>query len=90
MSPEMARQLGSLSLVDGQSVPSARSLIAVIERNPAAKPPREIEALGSKLNGAQTLVVQEDQFWKEIQRFYYAAPNLFASTLQWLDEQPVL
>ncbi len=86
VSPEMARQLGSLSLEREPALPNVRALIAVIDRNPAAKPTPDIEALGAKLNGVHLTVVQEDPFWKEIQRFYHAAPNLFATTLQWLEE----
>jgi hypothetical protein len=88
MGREMARQLGALAIGDEHAVPSARCLIAHVDRNPAAKPPRELEVLCAKLTDAQLCVVQEDPFWKEILRFYQSAPNLFAVTLRWLEEQP--
>jgi len=28
---------------------------------------------------------QEEPFWKEIERFYDTAPNLFTATLDWMD-----
>jgi exosortase A-associated hydrolase 2 len=86
--PEMARQLGALAIADEPALPTARCLIAHIDRNPAARPPRELEALCARLADSQTSVVQEDQFWKEILRFYYEAPNLFAVTERWLEELP--
>jgi exosortase A-associated hydrolase 2 len=87
MSSDMARQLGSLSLGEEKVVPNARSFIAIMDRSPAAKPPREVELLVSRLSRGQIVVVHEDQFWKEIPRFYQAAPNLFAATLEWLEQQ---
>ena len=33
-------------------------------------------------------VIREDPFWKEIERFYDTAPNLFAATLDWLAARP--
>jgi len=86
MGPDMARQLGALALAEEQMAPTARCLIAHLDRNPAAKAPQELEALCAKMANAQIKIVQEDQFWKEIPRFYYEAPNLFAVTERWLDE----
>ena len=86
MGPDMARQLGALALGEERIPPAARCLIAHLDRNPAAKAPRELEALCAKMANGQITVVPEDQFWKEIPRFYYQAPNLFAATERWLDE----
>jgi uncharacterized protein len=87
MGPDMARQLGVLALAEERVAPTARCLIAHLDKNPAAKVPRELETLCAKMANAQIQVAQEDQFWKEIPRFYYEAPNLFAITERWLDEE---
>jgi len=88
MGREMARQLGALAIAEEHAVPIARCLIAHVDRNPAATPPRELEALCAKLTEGQICVVQEDPFWKEILRFYQDAPNLFAATQRWLEALP--
>jgi exosortase A-associated hydrolase 2 len=85
MGPDMARQLRSLALANEQAVPAARCLIAVLDQNRASKPPRDIEDLCARLPNGRITMVPEDQFWKEIVRFYYAAPNLFTATLEWLE-----
>ena len=87
MSRDMSRQLSTLSLVVEGRGPSAPTLLVQIERAPNAKPARELETLRSHVSAADLRVVQEDLFWKEIQRFYDRAPNLFHSTLSWLGQE---
>jgi exosortase A-associated hydrolase 2 len=81
---DMAAQLQALSLASAAPLPRSRSLIVQIERNASAPQARELEALRARLECADLRLVQEEPFWKEIQRFYDSAPNLFSSTLQWL------
>ena len=62
-------------------------LIVQIEKAEGAAPLAEIERLRACYGAATHVVVQEDPFWKEIDRFYEQAPNLSAATLTWLEAQ---
>ena len=59
-------------------------LIAQVERASNARPSAEMTALASAYPDASIEVVQEEPFWKEIDRFYDVASNLNAATLDWL------
>lgn len=50
-----------------------------------APPQAELQRLVEQFDRAELQVVQEDPFWKEIDRFYEDAPNLFGVTLDWLE-----
>jgi len=64
-----------------------RCLIVQIDRTPDAEPTPEIQQLARTYARPTVLTVQEEPFWKEIQRFYNDAPNLFPATLNWLQQQ---
>jgi exosortase A-associated hydrolase 2 len=83
-SKTMAAELEALALLKAPAAKAARTLIAQIDRGPAAVS-RELQDLQSRLSTAAVEVVQEDPFWKEIVRYYDSAPKLFERTLQWLD-----
>jgi uncharacterized protein len=85
--PAMGKELGALSLLGDAPAPTARCLLAQIGHNQQAAPSRELEALQSRMTQATLQVTQEEPFWKEIPRFYTSAPNLFATTLQWMGHQ---
>ena len=44
----------------------------------------ELTALAARYAAATLAQAQEEPFWKEIDRFYDTAPNLFAVTLDWM------
>jgi hypothetical protein len=52
---------------------------------PGAKPMPDLQQLGASYGAVETKLVEESPFWKEIDRFYDAAPNLFAATEAWLE-----
>jgi exosortase A-associated hydrolase 2 len=85
MSQRMGDELGRLNLLEGPPVAAARSLIAQVERAPSARVQPELEALKTRFPQADLEVVQEEPFWKEIQRFYGSAPRLTELTLSWLE-----
>ena len=58
-------------------------LVVHIDRQPELTS-SEATALASCYPNGLLENAQEDPFWKEIPRFYQEAPNLFATTLQWL------
>ena len=59
-------------------------LIVQVDR-PGARPAAELQQLGAAYHGAQARLAEESLFWKEIDRFYDAAPSLFAATEGWLE-----
>ena len=86
--PAMAEQMQALSLKGGPSSYRGPCLIAQLERNPAAPPAKDLEEVRRRYPQGELNVVQEEPFWKEINRFYDTASNLFAATTQWLDGGP--
>jgi exosortase A-associated hydrolase 2 len=77
-------QTSALRLDAGHKTFANRTLVVQIDR--AARPSAELEKLRASYPSAEMRIVQEEPFWKEIERFYDRAPNLFASTLEWLDQ----
>lgn len=61
-----------------------------VDRSGAAAVARDLDALRATNPGMVLRVVQEEPFWKEIDRFYDAAPNLAAETLSWMNAQSQL
>jgi uncharacterized protein len=57
-------------------------LIVQIDKQPGPAP--ELERLARSYPAATVTFAQEEAFWKEIARFYQAAPNLFDITTVWL------
>lgn len=57
-------------------------LVVQIDRQP--RPAPDLQRLASAYPAASFLFAQEEPFWKEIARFYQAAPGLFSTTSEWL------
>jgi len=62
-------------------------LVVQVDRAEKARPRPELDALRGRYADATGVMVQEDLFWKEIDTFYDRAPNLFATTLDWLEQR---
>ena len=58
-------------------------LVVQIDRQPG-RASAELQLLTESYSRATLTSVSEEPFWKEIQRFYEQAPNLFAATTSWL------
>jgi uncharacterized protein len=80
----MYEQVSAIKLAQSAKVSAARCLIVQIDRQPA-KPSPEFVQLASQYQKGELRLVQEEPFWKEIQRFYDSAPNLFPATAEWLE-----
>lgn len=76
--------MSALSLTDAADSFTGRCFIAQIDRQERAPVARDLDALRRRYPDATLQPVQEEPFWKEIDRFYDAAPNLAAATLAWL------
>jgi len=63
---------------------SGRCLIVETERVPSPQPSPGMLALQKQYANAELARVQEEPFWKEIERFYESAPNLARVTTEWL------
>lgn len=77
-------QVSAIRLTDGPRTFAGPCLIAQTERNPAARPARDLLALQAQYRGATIEVVQEEPFWKEIPQFAQSAPTLSATTLAFI------
>lgn len=78
-------QLSAVALADRPRTFDGPCLIVQLDRQEGARPLPELEQLRDRFTGATMVTVQEEPFWKEIERFYETAPNLFATTLEWLE-----
>lgn len=79
-------QMSALRLSDSSRF-DGPCLVLQVERNAAAPGARDIDALRAANPALVARVVQEEPFWKEIERFYDSAPNLMAETLRWMNAQ---
>jgi exosortase A-associated hydrolase 2 len=61
-------------------------LVTQLDRAPA-RPAPDLQQIVSTYSDGTLVFAQEEPFWKEIARFYNAAPNLFDVTLSWLRAQ---
>ncbi len=61
------------------------ALVVQLDRPAQAPPQPELTALVARYPAGTLAQAQEEPFWKEIERFYDTAPNLFAVTLDWMD-----
>jgi exosortase A-associated hydrolase 2 len=84
LGPAMWEDLNGLDLAAVPKRFEGACLIVQVERAPNAAPSAELQKVRLCYSRAVLGVVQEEPFWKEIQRFYGTAPNLFATTLEWL------
>jgi len=78
-------QVSAVRLTGQRRSFARRCLIVQLERNAATAPARDLQELQRRLPSATLKVVQEEPFWKEIQRFYEATDQLAAVTLEWLE-----
>lgn len=81
----MYDELSRLSLKGGPATFAHPTLVAQLDRAPQAPAQAELSALAARYAAGTHVQVQEEPFWKEIERFYDTAPNLFAATLEWMD-----
>jgi uncharacterized protein len=86
MGQAFAHQLGDLTLLGAPATFGGPCFIAQIERAPNARPSKDLEQLRGRYQAGELVVVKEEPFWKEIAKFYEAAPNLFATTLAWMND----
>jgi len=87
MSRTMYEELSTVDLSSRLLTFSGRCLVVRIERGLAAKPAADVTTLAAKYPHAQVIEVEEEPFWREIDRFYGNAPQLCARTLEWLNAQ---
>lgn len=78
-------QLAALKLAHGPRAFSGPCLVVQIDRAEGTAPLPEVSNLASCYGNATHLVVREEPFWKEIERFYEEAPTLASTTLGWLE-----
>jgi exosortase A-associated hydrolase 2 len=83
----MYEQLSALRIADQPHAFAGRCLIVQVERSDTAPLSKELDLLRARYADATLAMAQEDPFWKEIDRFYHRADNLFAATLPWLGAQ---
>ena len=88
VSLRMFEEISALKLGDRPKRFPGPCLIAQVERAPNARPSAELTAVSTTYAHASLDIVQEDPFWKEIDKFYDVAPNLYAATLRWLSLEP--
>lgn len=86
MSQPLYEQLSALRLAGGPKHYAGPCLIAHIAPSERIKMPAEMDSLRQLYRAASLVSIREDPFWKEIERFYDRAPNLFTGTLQWLEQ----
>ena len=84
MSLPMFEQASAINLTAAPRAFTGRCLIVQTDRSPVAQPSAESKLLLSRYSNASLELAQEEPFWKEIERFYDTAPNLFSKTLEWL------
>jgi uncharacterized protein len=84
LSLALYRQLSEMRLNDRARSFAGSCLLVQLDRSDRARPLRELEVLRAHYSKGDLRFVQEEPFWKEIERFYDTAPNLFAGTLEWL------
>lgn len=61
-------------------------LILHVDRPPLGQS-KELQQLAATYARAELRYAQEEPFWKEIARFYDSAPNVFRTTMDWLDPE---
>lgn len=83
----MFEQLSAVKLGATADRFGGRCLILQVDRSDSAQPQRELRDLWHRYRHAELRVVQAEPFWKEIETFYDAAPTLFATTREWMEER---
>ena len=80
----MYEGLTKLSLKGDPAAFAGPTMIVQLDRTTQAAAQPELTALAARYRAATLVQAQEEPFWKEIDRFYDTAPNLFAVTLDWM------
>jgi exosortase A-associated hydrolase 2 len=81
----MYDELSRVSLKGEPSSFAPPTLVVQLDRPAQAPPQPELTALAARYPAGTLVQAQEEPFWKEIERFYDTAPNLFTATLDWMD-----
>lgn len=81
----MFEELSAINLGRERRAYTGACLIVDITRGAQAEAGAEMKRLSGQYAGAALGATREDPFWKEIERFYDEAPNLFSFTLDWLE-----
>lgn len=87
MTVAMYDEVSAVKLADIAGRAATPCAVVHIDRQPG-KPVPEFDRLVASYPNGTLLFAQEEPFWKEIPRFYGAAPALFERTLSWLDGAP--
>lgn len=83
----MYDQVSAVKLAAVPKTCASPCLVVQVDRQTGRAMP-ELEQLVQTYPAGQLALVQEEPFWKEIQRFYDRAPALFEETRRWLSERP--
>ncbi|HET7217828.1 MAG TPA: hypothetical protein VFJ02_07255, partial [Vicinamibacterales bacterium] len=75
-------EVSAMRLADAPKRFAGPCLVCNIDRQ--SRPVAELDKLAASYARGTVQFAQEEPFWKEIQRFYDRAPNLFAVTCDWL------
>jgi uncharacterized protein len=81
----MYDELTRLTLKGGPAICAHPALVVQLDRAPQAPAQTELTTLAARYAAGALVQVQEEPFWKEIERFYDTAPNLFTATLDWME-----
>ena len=85
LSLRMFDEVSAVDISAGTHAFAGRVYITQIERAASAKSSPDLERLRASYARGEFALVQEEPFWKEIDRFYDSAPHLLASTLAWIE-----
>jgi exosortase A-associated hydrolase 2 len=85
LSPAMYDQVSAVKLDAGRRRFGGPCLVVQLNPQPGAVPQADLQRIVAGFDRAELQLVQEDPFWKEIDRFYEGAPRLFGATLDWLE-----
>lgn len=85
MTYPMYGEASAIALAAETHVYTGACLIVQVDRQ--ERPSPEFQRLAAGYVDATLRFAQEEPFWKEIQRFYQRAPNLFAVTTAWLQRR---
>lgn len=79
-------QAAALTLTEGvKRFPGSCLIVQIGSAGQAIRP--DVKALQEAYPSADIRESVEEPFWKEIKRWYGAAPNLFETTLAWMEER---
>jgi exosortase A-associated hydrolase 2 len=85
LSPAMYDQVSAVTLDAGPRPFGGACLAVQLNPQPGAAPMADLQRFAAGFTRGELQLAQEDPFWKEVDRFYEGAPNLFGVTLDWLE-----